>query len=58
MGEHCGPAAGLLKRPLGQMRGPDRLPRSGWDVAVVQTGLGILRETAARFGKGVLRVLQ
>jgi hypothetical protein len=46
MGEHFGPAAFRLKRPLGAMQGAYILPMPGWDSAGVQTCLGILVPSA------------
>jgi hypothetical protein len=58
MGEPFRPAAFLRTRPFGEMRGAHLLPMPCWDFAVVHTCLGILAATAARVGKGVLRVVE
>ena len=58
LGPHSGPAARLLQRPFGPMRGPDILPRPYRDFAVLPTGLGSVGKTAARVGPGGLRVCE
>src|SRR5262249_6954545 len=56
MGDHCGPTACLLTRPLGQVRGPHILPMPCRDFAGMHTSLGLVGETAAHVGKGGLIV--
>jgi hypothetical protein len=57
MRDHFGPAAFLLKRPLGQIRGTHILPMPGRDLQVVETRLGIGSQTPAGFRKGLLILL-
>jgi len=54
MGNHFGTPPFLLKGALREVRGPDILPMPRRDLQVIETGLGIVGQAPARFGKGPL----